>query len=102
MSASLRTGQTDDLTRAAMRVALDRRLSVMRPIPRRGLSRDDAAMYIGIGVTKFDEMVEDGRMPRPKRIDGRRVWDIVALDQHFDQLPDEDSPPRVANSWDDA
>jgi excisionase family DNA binding protein len=37
----------------------------------RGLSRDEAARYIGVGTTKFDEMVADGRMPRPKRIDGR-------------------------------
>ena len=43
----------------------------------RGLSRGQAAEYIGVGVTKFDEMVDDGRMPRPKRIDGRLVWDRV-------------------------
>ncbi len=37
-------------------------------------------MYIGVGVTKFDDMVASGLMPKPKRIDGRRVWDIIALD----------------------
>lgn len=37
----------------------------------RDFSRVQAAEYIGVGVTKFDEMVDDGRMPRPKRIDGR-------------------------------
>lgn len=66
--------------------------------PRRGLSRMEAAIYIGVGATKFDAMVADGRMPQPKRIDGRKVWDIRALDLAFEDLPD-DGPAR--NSWDD-
>lgn len=65
--------------------------------PPRGLQRDQAAGYVGIGPTKFDEMVADGRMPQPKRIDGRKVWDRVALDIAFDQLPDDGEP---ANDWD--
>lgn len=55
--------------------------------PPRGLGRDDAARYIGVGVTKFDEMVSDGRMPRPRVIDRRRVWDRLALDAAFSDLP---------------
>ncbi len=76
-------------------------LSESRPIPRRGLSRVEAAMYVGIGTTKFDEMIADGRMPKPHRIDGRKVWDIHALDMAFDALPTENALP-VCNSWDDA
>jgi predicted DNA-binding transcriptional regulator AlpA len=64
----------------------------------RGLSRVQAAEYIGVGVTKFDEMVDDGRMPRPKRVDGRLVWDRVKLDSAFDEL-DDDIRPK--NEWDD-
>jgi predicted DNA-binding transcriptional regulator AlpA len=64
----------------------------------RGLSRVQAAEYIGVGVTKFDEMVDDGRMPRPKRIDGRLVWDRVKLDEAFDALDDD---TRQKNEWDD-
>jgi predicted DNA-binding transcriptional regulator AlpA len=63
----------------------------------RGLSRAQAAEYIGVGVTKFDEMVDDGRMPRPKRIDGRIVWDRIKLDKAFDALDDEGGP---RNEWD--
>ncbi len=33
----------------------------------RGLSRVQSAAYVGTGVTKFDEMVSDGRMPKPKQ-----------------------------------
>lgn len=53
----------------------------------RGLHREEAAAYIGVGLTKFDEMVTDGRMPEPRRIDGRKVWDRFALDEAFDNLP---------------
>jgi predicted DNA-binding transcriptional regulator AlpA len=56
-----------------------------------------AAEYIGIGATKFDEMVDDGRMPRPKRIDGRNVWDRIRLDEHFAALDDDHT---AANEWD--
>jgi len=65
---------------------------------RRAASRASTAEYIGVGVTKFDEMVGDGRMPRPKRIDGRKVWDRVKLDEAFDAL--DDAAGRK-NEWDD-
>lgn len=55
----------------------------------RGLSREEAARYVGVGSTKFDEMVKDGRMPKPKRVDGRTVWDRIALDAAFADLPDD-------------
>jgi predicted DNA-binding transcriptional regulator AlpA len=75
-------------------------LSSVRPIPRRGLSRNEAAMYIGISANKFEELVRDGRMPRPKRIDGRKVWDVRDLDMAFDALPSE-NPQSQGSSWDD-
>ncbi len=65
-----------------------------RPIfqPVRGLSRIEAARYVGVGVSMFDQMVEDGRMPQPKRINTRKVWDKVAIDLYFSDLPDENTP----------
>ena len=71
-----------------------RALSEVRPIPRRGLSRDEAAMYVGISGAKFDQLVADGRMPGPRRIDGRKVWDLRALDIAFNDGPQ-------GTSWDD-
>jgi hypothetical protein len=32
----------------------------MHIAPRRGLSREDAAGYVGVGTTKFDELVAAG------------------------------------------
>jgi predicted DNA-binding transcriptional regulator AlpA len=58
-------------------------------LPPRGLCRSEAAAYIGVSPTKFDEMVADGRMPKPKRIDGRVVWDRHQLDIAFGALPDD-------------
>lgn len=65
-------------------------------IPRRGLRRPLAAAYIGVSASKFDEMVADGRMPDPIRIDGCVVWDRLALDAAFDTLTDVSRNP-----WDD-
>lgn len=56
----------------------------------RGLSRIQAAEYIGVGPSKFDEMVKDGRMPKAKRIDNRTVWDKVKLDAAFTALDGDD------------
>lgn len=70
------------------------------PLPtRRGLSRVEAAAYIGVGASKFDTMVADGRMPEAKKIDGRRVWDVRALDRSFDLLPGGDDSDH--NPWDE-
>ena len=54
--------------------------------PRRGLNRVEAAAYIGVSPSKFDELVTDGRMPKPIAIDRRKVWDIRELDLCFDAL----------------
>lgn len=68
-------------------------------LPPRGLSREEAAAYIGIGATKFDELVADGRMPPAKRIDGRRVWDRHRVDSAFAALPTEDGDESAEDIW---
>lgn len=63
----------------------------------RGLSRAQGAEYIGVSPSEFSQMVLDGRMPKPKRIDGRLVWDRLELDAAFDVLAE-----RNDNPWDQA
>ena len=75
-----------------------RALSETRPIPRRGLSREESAMYIGVSPSLFDEMVADRRMPGPKLVNSRTIWDRWALDCAFEALPDRDG----RNPWDEA
>ena len=61
-----------------------------RPAPilePRGLNREQAAAYVGVGATLFDLMVHDGRMPGPRGINARKVWDRRELDLAFDNLP---------------
>lgn len=61
------------------------------PVVPRGLNREQSAAYIGVSPSKFDQLVADRRMPRPKRIDGRTIWDRYQLDAYFDELPTEKS-----------
>jgi hypothetical protein len=58
----------------------------------------EAAAYIGVSPTKFDELVRDGRMPMPKRIDARTIWDHKKLDAAFEALPDGNPD---GNPWND-
>jgi len=70
--------------------------------PRRGLRREEAAAYIGISPTKFDDWVVRQVMPKPKRQDGVVLWDVLKLDEAFDALPDDggkNSGPS-SSSWD--
>jgi predicted DNA-binding transcriptional regulator AlpA len=57
-------------------------------------------MYLGISPTKFDSLVGDGRMPPPRMIDSRKVWDIQEIDAAFDDLP-HNTPSIAPNSWAD-
>ena len=54
---------------------------------KRGFNRSEAANYIGVGTTKFDDLVNQRRMPQKRVIDKRTVWDVYELDEYFDQLP---------------
>jgi hypothetical protein len=63
----------------------------------RGLCREAAAEYVGVSPVKFDGMIRDGRMPKPKPIDGRNVWDVRQLDVAFSALPSGED----VNPWDE-
>lgn len=65
-------------------------------LPRRGLSRTEAATYIGVSPALFDDMVADGRMPGSIRINARCVWDLRALDAAFDALAPREP---LDNAW---
>lgn len=71
------------------------------PLPRslapRGLSRVQSAAYVGVSPTLFDEMVTDGRMPQPKCINTRKIWDRAELDEAFEILPSTTD----VNPWDE-
>jgi predicted DNA-binding transcriptional regulator AlpA len=66
--------------------------------PPRGLSREEAARWVGVSPSLFDQMVKDGRMPGPKVINSRVVWDRYQLDPAFEALPDKQSQ-EAADDW---
>jgi predicted DNA-binding transcriptional regulator AlpA len=63
----------------------------------RGLRAERAAAYVGMGKTKFLELVDSGQMPVPVEIDGVKVWDRLDLDSAFDTFKDK---PKQRNSFD--
>lgn len=73
--------------------------SVATSLPPRGLCRVTAAAYIGISPCLFDQMVKDGRMPKPLRINTRVLWDRRLIDVAFDSLLKEEAPKL--NPWDE-
>jgi predicted DNA-binding transcriptional regulator AlpA len=54
--------------------------------PRRGLDHDEAAIFVGVTIRAFDQMVNDGRLPQPVELEGEVVWDLVQLDRAMDRL----------------
>ncbi len=72
-----RSGQADMNRRITSRAATQ---------PRRGLDREEAAIYVGVTLATFDQMVNDGSLPKPSEFNGEFVWDLVQLDRAFDRL----------------
>lgn len=70
---------------------------VQRYVPRRGLSRKEAAEYIGVSPSKLDELRKAGRIPPPKVLDGRLIFTTDRLDEFLDELPDENHADK--NEW---
>lgn len=86
----------DDSRQSLSRVKKPRGDILPRSLPPVGINREEAAAFVGFSPTKFDEMVADGRMPKPKRVDGRVVWSVRKLTMAFEALPDDGD----ANEWD--
>lgn len=64
----------------------------------RGMRRPEAAFYVGVSTTKFDDWIARGMMPQPKEEGGVVVWDRRALDEAFDALPDR-APKKKADPF---
>jgi predicted DNA-binding transcriptional regulator AlpA len=81
---------------------VSRRADILPALEPRGLARAVAAAYVGISASLFDRMVADGRMPQPKMVDKRLVWDRRALDEAFADLPErqaDGSTPELTSSF---
>jgi excisionase family DNA binding protein len=69
--------------------------------PPRGFRSGQAAAYLGMSRSKFLELVDEGRLPRPRVVDAMRIWDRVELDTAFDEFAEHGDEGRP-NSFDRA
>jgi predicted DNA-binding transcriptional regulator AlpA len=71
-------------------------------LPPRLICREAAAAYLSVAPGTFDKMVQEGRMPRAKRVsEGRVAWDVRLLDAAIDSLPNDGVPIQRDDSWSD-
>lgn len=100
-NASLNRAQVPPERATATRRALNTEVARKQVLPTgvlpRGLSRTEAARYVGVSPVTLDRMVKDGLMPKPVRIYGRVVWDARAIDQAFDAL--DGASAEADNQW---
>jgi predicted DNA-binding transcriptional regulator AlpA len=61
--------------------------------PPRLMSLERAAAYVGFGSTKFQELIELGKMPPAIDVDGSPRWDRVELDAGVENLKDRRRDP---------
>jgi predicted DNA-binding transcriptional regulator AlpA len=59
--------------------------------PPRLLRADRAAAYLDMGKSKFLELVNRGRLPKPVHIDGITSWDRRELDGAVEDLKEHES-----------
>lgn len=65
------------------------------------IGREAAAAYVSLSPGAFDRLVEEGKMPKPRLLLGRRrAWDVRLLDAAVDDLPVEGGEALVDTSWD--
>lgn len=60
--------------------------------PPRAMRADRAAAYLGsMSKSKFLELVDQGKLPKPIRVGGITMWDRHDLDAALDQLKADDN-----------
>ena len=67
-------------------------------LPPIGINRRQAAEYVGVSPSFFDEMVAVGTMPKPHRAGSRTIWDVAELTRAFRALPQD---PNLAGGIDE-
>ena len=66
------------------------------------ISREAAAAYVCVSPKTFDQMVKDGRMPRPRVLGrNRHAWDVRDLDAAVDLLPVRGDDTGSDETWGD-
>lgn len=64
-----------------------------------GLGESEAAAAIGVCATTFRTLVDEGKMPTPRKIGERKVYDVDELRAAFKSLPVDG--PKESTGWED-
>ncbi|AXV15818.1 DNA-binding protein [Neorhizobium sp. SOG26] len=60
-------------------------------IPRFAMRRDEAAASLAISPSLFDNWIEEGRMPRGRKIGGVMLWDTEEVRSAWYRIVDRDA-----------
>jgi predicted DNA-binding transcriptional regulator AlpA len=82
----MHAGRHRKCVRRPIMAATERRLIDLLAYPPRGMDVEHAAAYVGLGRTKFLEMVGAGQFSKPVDLDGSPRWDRCDLDRDFENL----------------
>lgn len=94
------------------KIPASRRRAEVLPLslPPFGVNREQAAALVGISTSLFDWAVVNRKMPQPRLLRGRNIWDVEELFSSFRELPhraskaldsEYDEPAEEGNPWDD-
>ena len=65
------------------------------------IPREAAAELHSVSPGTFDQMVKNGKAPKPKVIGRRRLWDVRELEEAIAKLPHEGDADEEPNPWDE-
>ena len=67
----------------------EHRSNLTRPIPRLMLNEAELALSLGVATSSVREMVEEGRLPRPRRWHRRRLYLVAEVDAALANWPSD-------------
>jgi len=77
------------------------RPNLSRPIPRFALNETELAIALGVGVSTVRDMVEAGRLPRPKLWGRRRLYLVTEIDAALLEWPTDGEEDGSQGATDD-
>lgn len=88
---------------ASFEMDMTKQTALPAQLPPRLIGREAAAAYVCVSPTTFDQLVIDGRMPKPRQLtQHRKAWDVRELDVAVDNLPKEgESASNADFGWDE-
>jgi predicted DNA-binding transcriptional regulator AlpA len=63
------------------------------------VSRETAAQLLGISAGTFDKLVKTGKLPEPREVESRILWDSKEIEAAWRAMPRRGQPATV-NEWD--